>query len=203
MNATHQSCGRILVADADGQTRTYLCHLLEAVGIPTMQASTGEEALDSARHEHPDLAILEVALPHLSGYEVCRQLKAEIGSQIAIIFISSDRVEPRDRVAGLYVGGDDYLVKPLDPGELIARVRRLLPYPAQTAEFDTTPTVLTSREHQVLERLARGQSQTDIATELGISSKTVANHLQNVLMKLGAHSRAEAVALAYRDGLVE
>jgi DNA-binding NarL/FixJ family response regulator len=199
MNATRQSCGRILVADADGQTRADLCHLLEAVGISTLQASTGEGALDSARHEHPDLAILDVALPLLSGYEVCRQLKTELGSRIAIIFISADRVEPRDRVAGLYVGGDDYLVKPLDPGELIARVRRLLP----TAEsVDPPPTALTTREGEVLERLARGQSQAEIAAELGISSKTVANHLQNVLTKLGAHSRAEAVALAYRNGLV-
>jgi len=200
MNATPQSCGRILVADADGQTRTDLCHLLETVGISTLQASTGEDALDSARHEHPDLAILDVALPHLSGYEVCRQLKTELGSRIAIIFISADRVEPRDRVAGLYVGGDDYLVKPLDPGELIARVRRLLPDSADSV--DPTPTALTTREGEVLQRLARGQSQAEIAAELGISSKTVANHLQNVLTKLGAHSRAEAVALAYRNGLV-
>jgi DNA-binding NarL/FixJ family response regulator len=201
MNATPQSCGQILVADADGQTRTDLCHLLETVGISTLQASTGEDALDSARHEHPDLAILDVALPLLSGYEVCRQLKAELGTRIAIIFISADRVEPRDRVAGLYVGGDDYLVKPLDPGELIARVRRLLPNSGDTGEH-SPPTALTGREREVLERLARGQSQAEIATELGISSKTVANHLQNVLTKLGAHSRAEAVALAYRNGLV-
>jgi DNA-binding NarL/FixJ family response regulator len=200
MNATPQSCGRILVADADGQTRTDLCHLLETVGISTLQASTGEDALDSARHEHPDLAILDVALPLLSGYEVCRQLKAELGSRIAIIFVSADRVEPRDRVAGLYVGGDDYLVKPLDPGELIARVRRLLPNSTETV--DPPPATLTAREGEVLERLARGQSQAEIAVELGISSKTVANHLQNVLTKLGAHSRAEAVALAYRNGLV-
>jgi DNA-binding NarL/FixJ family response regulator len=200
MNATPQSCGRILVADADGQTRTDLCHLLETVGISTLQAATGEDALDSARHEHPDLAILDVALPLLSGYEVCRQLKTELGSRIAVIFISADRVEPRDRVAGLYVGGDDYLVKPFDPGELIARVRRLLPDTAESV--DSPPTALTTREGEVLERLARGQSQAEIAAELGISSKTVANHLQNVLTKLGAHSRAEAVALAYRNGLV-
>jgi len=202
VEASDQSCGPVLVADADAQARAALCHVLETVGLPTVQASTGEDALDKARRSHPDLVILDVGLPLLSGYEVCRQLKTEFGDRIAIVFVSGDRVEPYDRVAGLYVGGDDYLAKPFDPGELLARVRRLLPHAMPEPESRLRRTTLTGREREVLALLASGRSQAVIALELRISPKTVGNHLQNILAKLGAHSRAEAVALSYRDGLV-
>jgi DNA-binding NarL/FixJ family response regulator len=201
VNATTQSCGIILVADPDPATRTDLCHVLEATGLSTVQAEDGEDALDKARRERPSLAVLDVDLPLLSGYEVCRQLKADLGADIAVVFVSSDRVEPRDRVAGLYLGADDYLPKPFDPGELLARVRRLLPR-ASSPEAASPVAALTPRERDVLVLLARGNSQSAIAAELGISSKTVGNHLQNVLVRLGVHSRAEAVALAYRDGVI-
>lgn len=201
MNATTQSCGTILVADADPATRTDLCHVLETTGLSTVQAKDGEDALDKARRERPSLAVLDVDLPLLSGYEVCRQLKEDLGAGIAVVFVSSDRVEPRDRVAGLYLGADDYLPKPFDPGELLARVRRLLPR-ASRPEAASSVGALTPRERDVLVLLARGHSQSAIAAELGISSKTVGNHLQNVLVRLGVHSRAEAVALAYREGVI-
>jgi DNA-binding NarL/FixJ family response regulator len=200
VDTTTQSCGPILVADADVGTRTDLCHVLETTGLATLQAVDGEDALDKARRVRPSLAILDVDLPLLSGYEVCRQLKAEPGADIAVVFVSSDRVEPRDRVAGLYLGADDYLPKPFDPGELLARVRRLLPR-AHSPEPTAAAGTLTAREREVLLLLARGNSQSTIAANLGISSKTVGNHLQNILLKLGVHSRAEAVAVAYRDGV--
>jgi DNA-binding NarL/FixJ family response regulator len=132
---------------------------------------------------------------------VCRQLKAEFGDRIAVVFVSGDRVEPRDRIAGLYLGGDDYVTKPFDPGELLARVRRLLPHLAEEAEPPPTLLTLTPREREVLALLAGGMPQAAIAVELMISPKTVANHIQNFLRKLGAHSRAEAVALSFRHGL--
>jgi DNA-binding NarL/FixJ family response regulator len=202
VNATIQGCGLILVADADGTTRAALCRLLGAVGLETVQAANGEDALAVARATHPDLAVLDVDLPLLSGYEVCRGLKDELGDRIAVVFVSADRVEPRDRVAGLYLGGDDYVTKPFDAGELVARVRRLLPGGGHHRAAAPGVASLTAREREVLELLAQGRSQAAIAANLGITSKTVANHLQNVLGKLGAHSRAEAVALAYQEGVV-
>ena len=202
MDARDQSCGPILVADADRQARLAICHVLETVGLTTSQAGSGEVALQKARDEHPVLAILDVDVPLLSGYEVCRQLKAEFGVRIAVVFVSADRIEPRDRVAGLYIGGDDYLPKPFDPGELVARIRRLLVNTLAEVESPLGAAALTRREREVLVLLAQGMSQTAIAGELMISSKTVGNHLHNVLAKLGAHSRAEAVSLAYRHSVV-
>jgi DNA-binding NarL/FixJ family response regulator len=101
------------------------------------------------------------------------------------------------------MGGDDYLTKPCHPDELLARVRRLIARSRdgriswQRAPGDAS---LTSRELEVLRLLAGGMRPKEIARELVISPKTVANHIQRVLGKLGAHSSAEAVAIAYREG---
>jgi DNA-binding NarL/FixJ family response regulator len=113
-------------------------------------------------------------------------------------------VEPHDRTAGLLLGGDDYLVKPVDPDELLARIRRAV---ARTQNGKRERRAvrrddLTPREVEVLRLLARGLAQAEIARELVISPKTVASHLQSVMGKLGVHSRAHAVARAYEDGLI-
>jgi DNA-binding NarL/FixJ family response regulator len=110
------------------------------------------------------------------------------------VLVSGARTEPSDRVAGLLIGADEYLIKPLEPDELLARARRLLSRtPVATLAMDSP---LTGREIQVLQLLADGLSQDAIAKELFISSKTVATHIERILGKLGVRSRAQAVALA-------
>lgn len=125
------------------------------------------------------------------------------GDDLAIVFVSGDRTDPADRVAGLLVGGDDYLLKPTDPDELIARVRRLLARAAPAAEPAPRNGLseLTRRELEVLRLLADGLDQTAIAEQLVFSRATVATLIQRILRKLDVHSRAQAVALAYQEGL--
>ena len=77
--------------------------------------ATGEEALELARLERPSLVLVDVNLEGMSGYDVCRILRANFGDAVPIIFVSGDRTEAFDRVAGLRLGADDYLVKPVDP----------------------------------------------------------------------------------------
>jgi two-component system, NarL family, nitrate/nitrite response regulator NarL len=178
-----------------------ICRLLETIGVETREASNRDDALVIARREHPPLVIVDVALPPLSGYEVCRELRDIFAGTIAIIFVSDDRIEPRDRAAGLYLGADDYVAKPFDVAEFLARISRFLSRFERGPQARGAATDLTFREQEVLRLLARGLSQSAIARELVISPKTVSNHIQNVLQKLGAHSRAEAVALAYQLGL--
>jgi DNA-binding NarL/FixJ family response regulator len=181
--------------------------LLERMGYETQQAQNGREALDAAKQVQPALVLLEVNLADVSGYEVCRDLRDRYGDEVAIIFLSGDRTEPYDRVAGLLLGADDYIVKPFDEGELLARVRSALRHSAAPqgngSEGDPAAEVLTNREREVLKLLARGLTQAEIAEQLFISPKTVGGHIQRILEKLGVHSRAQAVALAHEHGLTD
>jgi DNA-binding response OmpR family regulator len=193
----------LLVEDDDG-FRELMAGLLEEAAYETIEARSGEDGLEAVADGRLDLALLDIDLPGLSGYEVCRRLREQLGPQLPIMFVSGSRVEPLDRVAGLMIGADDYLVKPFAPEELLARVRALLRRSqlTKTGATNGVGLTLTTRELEVLNLLAEGRSQSEIAGDLVISPKTVATHLERVLGKLGVHSRAQAVALAYREGLL-
>lgn len=191
----------VLVADSDGEAREELARLLASAGYHVRQAEAGDEALAVAREDPPSVAILEIPLPVLSGYEVCRALKSEYGPGLPVLFLSGQRTESYDRVAGLLVGADDYLVKPYAPDELLARVRSLQLRSRPLARG--VGTKLSRREAEVLRLLAQGLTQPEIAARLTLSPKTVGSHIEHVLRKLGVHSRAQAVALAFRDDAAE
>jgi DNA-binding NarL/FixJ family response regulator len=186
----------VLVVDDDAGFRAFVRSLLEDGGYRVVEASGAEGALNGITPE-PNLVVLDVAMSPTSGYEVCRVLRAR-RPDLPILFVSGEQTEALDRVAGLTLGADDYLVKPFEPGELLARVqallRRMLPQRAATS--------LTRRELEVLLLLADGLKQREIADRLVISPKTVGTHIEHVLSKLGVHSRAEAVAAAYRRDLI-
>jgi len=196
----------ILIADSDADCRGLIAAQLERIGCTPYEAATGPEALALAESVQPALVILDVSLPGITGYEVCHELRDRFGADLPLVFVSGARVEALDRVAGLLIGADDYIVKPFDPDELLGRVRALLRRSngrGEPPENDDSPlATLTGREREVLALLAQGRTQGEIALELVISSKTVATHIQRVLSKLGVHSRAQAVTLAHRYGLV-
>lgn len=192
--------GVVLVVDDDPGVRHLARTVLGRAGYQTESAERGAEALASVRREKPALVVLDVRLPDLSGYEVCRELKDQFGDGLPVVFISGERVESCDRVAGLLIGANDYLTKPFAPDELVARVRGLI----RRAEVPETGNgaLLTARELEVLRLLASGLAQGDIAQRLAIAERTVAKHLERTLQKLGVHSRAHAVGEAYRRGLL-
>ncbi len=193
--ATTENCGSVLIVDADEADRAELAQLCETVGYAVMQVATGEEALDAAREQMPSAVVLEVPLAGaFSGYEVCRALRRSFGDELPIIFLSGSRTESYDRVAGLLVGADDYLVKPYAADELLARLRRLVRRSHPLSAGATAR--LTKREREILGLLAEGLQQDAIAERLFISPKTVEHHVSQILDKLGARSRAEAAALA-------
>lgn len=200
----------VLVADGDKQSRALIAALVERIGSRPYVAASGPEALALAEKHQPALVILDVALPGTSGYEVCHELRSRFGDAVCLVLVSSERGEPLDRVAGLLIGADDYIVKPFHPDELLVRVRALLrrldghhrTRGEAREDGDSPLPELTRREREVLGLLAQGRSQGEIALELVISPKTVATHIQRVLAKLGVHSRAQAVAVAHREGLV-
>jgi DNA-binding NarL/FixJ family response regulator len=192
----------ILLVDDDEAFRLFVSELFEAIGYPTRQLASGHGVLAAVTDEPPAAILLDIQLPGLNGYEICRELRNRYGDSIAIVFISGERTAALDRAGGLLLGADDYLVKPVDPGELIARVLRLVDRAASnghSASSNGKVESLTRREHEVLNLLADGLTQTEIAGRLVISPRTVATHIQRILGKLEVRSRAQAVALFLRE----
>ena len=201
-------CGVILVIDHDHGFRELAEDVLGRMGHATRAVASAEAALTFLDGEQPALAVIEVELPDLNGLALLAQLLETFGNDLPVILTSAERGTPLDCAAGLMLGADDYIVKPIDPAEFVARVRRSLRRsvaPRGNGNGNGRQPVeasLSPREREILELLAEGQTQKEIAVSLVISPKTVGTHIQHVLAKLGVHSRAQAVALAYTQGFV-
>ena len=114
---------RILIVDDDPHIREVLSFALGKAGMETSQAGDGEAALAAISARKPDLVVLDINMPRMDGLEVCRRLRAS--GDLPILFLSS-RDDEVDRVVGLELGGDDYVVKPFSPREVVARVSAIL-----------------------------------------------------------------------------
>jgi DNA-binding NarL/FixJ family response regulator len=199
----HTEPQAVLIVDEDEHYCAFVSDHLSRAGYASRQVSTAAAAIDLARRERPAAVLLEVDLSEACGYEICHELRQTHGDGLPIVFVCGERTTSADRVAGLLVGADDYLVKPIHPDELVARVRKLVTRAAAPSERAEGRELseLTRRELEVLRLLAEGLDQNAIADRLVISGATVATHIQRVVKKLGVHSRAQAVALVYREGL--
>jgi two-component system alkaline phosphatase synthesis response regulator PhoP len=114
---------RILIVDDERKIVQGLVGYFRDAGFETLTAYDGRVALDVARREQPDLIVLDLMLPEIDGLEVCRQLRRT--SSVPIIMLTA-RVEETDRLIGLELGADDYIVKPFSPREVVARARAVL-----------------------------------------------------------------------------
>ncbi|WP_294235653.1 response regulator transcription factor [uncultured Sphingomonas sp.] len=113
----------ILVADDDPNIRQLLVFALGKAGLDTIEAADGEAALAEVAQHRPDLVVLDINMPRMDGLEVCRRLRS--GGETPILFLSS-RDDEIDRVLGIELGADDYVVKPFSPREVVARVMAIL-----------------------------------------------------------------------------
>jgi two-component system OmpR family response regulator len=114
---------KVLVVDDDAHIRDVVCFALRRAGYQPLAAGDGKAGLEMAARELPALIILDILMPELDGTEVCRRLRAQ--SDVPLIFLTS-KDEEVDRILGLELGADDYVVKPFSPGELVARVKAVL-----------------------------------------------------------------------------
>jgi DNA-binding NarL/FixJ family response regulator len=187
----------ILIVDPEQRDREAASQVMQRAGYSTACATSGEEAVEIAKRERPRVVVLEVCLPEISGYEVCKELRDQFGEALGVVFVSATRTESLDRVAGLLLGADDYLAKPFAPDELLARVRRLMQEPPRLGSGVASN--LTPREREVLSLVCDGSDQKEVAARLAISPKTVGSHLEHIFAKLGVRSLAQAVALVYRE----
>jgi len=211
----------VLIADDDDLMRAGLAELLAA--DPTIDvvghASTGREAIDAARRLAPDVVLMDVRMPDLDGIAATRELAAAALDTKVLILTT---FEQDDYVfSALRAGAAGFLLKRTRPEALIAAVhtvaagdallspsvtRTVIERMAQQPTPDLTSQraldVLTPREREVLECLARGQSNREIATTLIVEESTIRTHVKRVLMKLGLRDRIQAVIFAYETGIV-
>ena len=122
----HTAKRRVLVADDDDALRRLIWTTLGAQHFELLQAVDGEQALQIARDEHPELVLLDVNMPKLDGFEVCRQLKTEPETAGIKVVILSARGADTDRARGREAGADDYFTKPFSPVQLLNKVYALL-----------------------------------------------------------------------------
>jgi DNA-binding response OmpR family regulator len=168
---------RILVADDEPHIREVVRAYLEREGYEVVEASDGDAALESARVPGLDLLVLDVMLPGRSGFDVLRTLRSE-GSTIGVVMLTA-RDDVIDRVAGLELGADDYVVKPFEPREVVARVGAILrrfdrPAPAAAADspnqrpelFDLSIDLDSREVRRGGERLALTRTELDVLAAL-------------------------------------
>ncbi len=208
---------RILVVDDHPLFRDGIVSLLKAAGMDVVgEASNGQEAVTETLRLHPDLVLMDINMPDMSGLEALRQIKSEAPSIQIVMLTVSD--EDADLLEAIKAGAGGYLLKTQDAKGFLTSLRGLERGEAavsrQTAtriieEFArqssltngaTDPNVLTERETELLRLVAIGLS---IGQRLGVTENTVKYHMKNIFQKLGLQNRAEAAAYAVRHGLTE
>jgi DNA-binding response OmpR family regulator len=171
--------GPILVVDDDALFRELVTTILARAGYQTVEAETGEDALETAHRQPPEAVVLDVQLPGISGYEVCRKLAVQ-GERPPVLFVSGARIEAFDRVAGLLVGGDDYLVKPFAPDELLARLHALIRRARSANRVN-----LTNNERDLVQLLRQGLGAGEVADRISETEVAVRGRIDKVFTKLG------------------
>jgi DNA-binding NarL/FixJ family response regulator len=202
---------RLLVVDDDPNLVLLVKDYLEFRGYEVVAASNGLEALEVMRRLTPDLIICDVMMPEMDGYTFVQTIRSNSATDwIPVIFLSA-RGQTADRVRGLNTGADVYLVKPFEPEELVAQVESVLKHTERLLQMQNAgiqPVIkldreieLTPTEAKVIQYVARGMSNREIAEVMGVSQRTVESHVSNMLSKTGLHNRTELARWALESGL--
>jgi DNA-binding NarL/FixJ family response regulator len=172
------------------------------------QASNGREAIESFRHLRPDVTLMDLRMPDMSGIEAIAAIRAEFPS--ARIIVLTTYAGDAQAAAALKAGAVGYLLKNLVRKELIETIRivhagkrRVPPEIATGIAEHVADDALTEREIQILRRVAAGKSNKLIAAELAISEGTVKTHMKSILPKLDASDRTHAVMIALKRGILD
>jgi DNA-binding NarL/FixJ family response regulator len=210
---------RVVVADDQELVRTGFAMILDRAGFEVVaEAADGVEAVTAAREHHPDVVLMDVRMPNLDGIEATRRI---VSAQPEVRVLALTTFDLDDYVyAAVRAGASGFLLKDVSPDDLVHAVRVVargdamlapavtrrmldrfiaLPAPDSRAEL---PDSVSDRERQVLELVARGRSNAEIAADLYLSEATVKTYVSRLLTKLDARDRVQLAVWAYESGLV-
>ena len=196
--------GTILIVDDDAAYRKLMIGMLRTHGFEVFAASDGEDALSEFAHHEPDLVLLDVDMPRLNGFEVCRRLKQKPESRLTPVVLVTGLSATEDRIRGLEAGADDFLSKPVDRNELLARVRSLLSLKAYTDELERAESVVFALARSIegkdpyteghCERLAKFSSR--LGKRIGLSPEYImALRWGGIVHDIGKVAVPEAILL--------
>ncbi len=194
--------------DDDAKMRRQIAALLADEGFVTFEARNGREGVSLAKQEHPDLIVCDITMPEMNGHRVLETLRTDSAMAHTPFIFLTGWGEREDLRTGMNLGADDYLVKPVEPAELIGAVRARLQRRKQAGATraptaaDATPAALatalglTPREAEILSWVVQGKTNPEIGVILGIQLTTVKKHLESIFAKIGVENRTAAVTLS-------
>lgn len=209
---------RVLVADDHSLFRDGIVSLLEAAGFNVIgQVGDGQAAVAAARELQPDLVLMDITMPVMTGLDALRQMREEMPQIQVVMLTVSDADE--DLFEAIRLGARGYLLKSLNANEFLeilegikrgeaaltrkTAARLMAGFATLSQEKSRAAEVLTQREIELLQLLVEGLPNKTIAERMSLSENTVKYHIKNILQKLGVQNRTEAAAHAIRDGLIK
>ncbi len=205
---------KLLLIDDDPNLILLVKDYLEFRGYEVVTAENGREALEVLEKQTPDMIICDVMMPEMDGYSLVSAIRSDSKtSWIPVLFLSA-KGQSQDRVKGLNIGADVYMVKPFEPEELVAQVESSLKQASRLIQHkdskggEGSPKIqvpfdveLTPTELRVVQFVARGMANREIAQELNVSQRTIESHVSNMLGKTGLHNRTELARWAIENSM--
>jgi len=187
---------KILIIDDDKDMCQLLSDIVKSEGHKPLDAADGKVALEKVRSYSPDVVLLDIKLPGMNGMKVLEEIK-EIDENLAVIMLTGYG-DIKDAVKAIKMGAFDYVTKPFENDSIIETINNAL----QAVQHSSSGRGLSLREKEVLNWLNKGKRSSEISVVLKISERTVNYHVNNIMQKLNAESRAHAISLSIQLGLI-
>ncbi len=204
---------KLLLIDDDPNLILLVKDYLEFRGYKVVTAENGREALEVLDHNIPDMIICDVMMPEMDGYSLVKHIRQEPHTNAIPVLFLSAKGQSQDRVKGLNEGADVYMVKPFEPEELVAQVESSLKQIKRLSQGriigkDGGSTIqvpnnveLTPTELKVVQLVAKGMANREIAEQLNVSQRTIESHVSNMLNKTSLNNRTELARWAIESNM--
>lgn len=192
----------ILLVDDDRQYTNFIKSSFIKRNFSVVHLKSGRQALDAIRKYHPDLIILEIKVPEINGFDLCKIIrKKEKYNRTPIIFLSNINSN-RAMMTGFELGADDYLTKSIDKEELIARILVLLRRSKEVDYHTNHKESLSFQETRILQLMEKGYSNKEIAQKLSLTEGTIKVYNHVIYQKLQVKNRTQAIVRAMKEGII-